>query len=236
MENLYSSIEIRYIRNNDFKYPYKLFETKSVRFPFVKYEEHLSSINDYIYFNNNNIYNKLEILEEKYNILPNDSRNKETLSLDGKSEKYIYFDDYDIEDEEYLSWKYLTEEVNKCSNIVLLLAFLEGTLKEIYELEENKDKFKSKGTSKIDFYISGISSLYNYNIKEKIESDLEIINQAKIIRNIYIHEWDAYYNTEHNEILDKDLKKFKISLLINSISNIIEECENSIIISKKWED
>lgn len=228
MENLYPSIEIKYIENNDFKYPYKLFETKSARFPFVKYEEHLSDINDFIYFNNNNIYNKLKILEENNNITLNDSKNKDILS----------FDDYVLANEEYLSWEYLTEEVNKCSNIVLLLAFLEGTLKEIYELEENenKDKFKSKGTSKIDFYISKISSLYDYNIKEKIDSDLKIINKAKIIRNIYIHEWDAYYNVKHNEILDKDLKKFKVSHLINSISNIIEECENAIIISKKWED
>ena len=226
MENLFPGIEIKYIENNDFKYPYKLFETKSARFPFVKYEEHLSYINDFIYFNNNNIYNKLKILKEKYNIPTNNSKN---------NEEYVLFDDYAIGNEEYLSWEYLTEEVNKCSNIVLLLAFLEGTLKEIYELEENKEKFKSKGTSKIDFYISKISSLYDYNIKEKIDSDLKIINQAKIIRNIYIHEWDAYYNVKHNEILDKNLKKFKVSLLINSISNIIEECENAIIISKKWE-
>lgn len=235
MEKLYQSIEIKYIENANHKSPYKLFETKSIIFPFVKYEEQLSEINGFIYFNNNNIYNKMDILKEKYNITEDNSKNKENLYFDKNNEKYILFDDFDTGNEEYLRWKYLTEEVNKCSNIVLLLAFLEGSLKEIYELEENKDKLKNKGTSKINFYISRISSLYNYNISKKIEKDLKIINQAKTIRNIYIHEWDAYYNLEHNKILDKDLKNFKIKLLINSISNIIEECENAIIISKKWE-
>ena len=63
------------------------------------------------------------------------------------------------------------------------------------------------------------------DIKSKLEDELEIINVARRIRNIFVHEWNSYYNKNNNEILEKELTKFKITNLINAISKILYFCE-----------
>lgn len=200
--------------------PYQLFVTNTGMFPFVKYEKHMAHLNDFIYYNNQSLYT---ILEEKYGDC------KELSTSDYGSP--FSFEEIEFRSGDYLSWQWLVEEVNKCNNIVLLLSFLEGTLKEIFDwyCEETKymsDK-KKKVIGKIEYYICAIADCCQFSIHCNLQHEFEIIEKAKEIRNIFVHEWDAYYHEKHFEVLRNELKKFKITLLIDAISKIIGACEKA---------
>lgn len=203
---------------NDKKLPYMLFDTISGVFPMERYKEDLRHINDYIFYNNENLANILKKKEESIQ----EAKNTDVYG-EYRGEAIM------ARESEKIAWEFIIKETNKCNNIVLFLSFLEGVLKEILEwfAEEKKYTIKNKKRSeyKIIYYLREISTCCSCDLIEKLKKELEIINDARTIRNIFVHEWDAYYNRENNVILDEKLEKFKITNLIDTISRIIYMCE-----------
>ena len=199
MEEFYLSEddEVYYDENfrliEDYKeLPYMLFYSLSDAFLMVKYEDELGNINDYVYFNNLNL---CRILDEK----------KEETNLAKNVDKYIEYYGETIEacESNEITWEWLTKKVNKCNNIVLFLSFIEGALKEILDYYAKEKKYvkqiKDRNLSNIEYYINQIGNCTKYDIKSKLEDELEIINVARRIRNIFVHEWNSYYNKNNNE-------------------------------------
>lgn len=203
---------------NDKKLPYMLFDTISGVFPMERYKEDLRHINDYIFYNNENLTNILKKKEESIQ----EAKNTDVYG-EYRGEAIM------ARESEKIAWEFIIKETNKCNNIVLFLSFLEGVLKEILEwfAEEKKYTIKNKKRSeyKIIYYLREISSCCNYDLIEKLKKELKIINDARTIRNIFVHEWDAYYNRENNVLLDEKLEEFRIVNLIDTISRIIYMCE-----------
>lgn len=218
MENFYLSADDEVLFDEDLnvienykKFPYMLFHSLTIIFPMVKYEEELKHINDYVY------YNKINL-----NCILNEMKSK-TESARLRGEKIIFRESDEI------TWKWLIETVDKCNNIVLFLSFIEGALKEICnwfaELINYTPQDKLRGLSNIEYYISEIGNCCNYNISPNIKTELEIIRTAKKVRNIFVHEWDAYYNKQNRILFNNILETFKITDLIDSISKILYFCE-----------
>lgn len=200
------------------KHPYMLFYSLTNVFPMIKYEEELGHINDYIYHNNKNFNKILEEMNNKVDEAKNASPRGE-----------YYGENIMFREADQATWEWLVEKVNKCSNIVLFLSFLEGALKEIYDWFSEEKNYKGcnkkREMSDIQYYIEEIGKCCNYDLYNNLEEELETIVTAKRIRNIFVHEWDAYYNKKSNIILDKELNNFKIIKLIDSISKILYLCE-----------
>lgn len=228
MEKLYLSIEKElYLENEKLipfrtTYPYKLFETKSNLWLYCKYQEELANVNDYIYHNNDYLAKKIKEL-------------KENLRKIKKSPDTYKIYDFEVDDEflfseELMTWEYLLEKVNKCSNVILLLSLLEGILKEILEFYSKEKKYilekRKKSENKSEYYLKQISRCCNYDLK-LTNSTKKIFDDAKKIRNLFTHEWNIETKEEQ-----KRLQSFKISNLINTLSNILEKCEQAGIEAK----
>lgn len=225
MEKFYFSKDDEVLLDEDWriienykKLPYILFHSLTNIFPMVKYEEELEHVNDYIYHNQINLNNILNNMKFKVN---------EAKKADITTE--YYGENIMFREADEATWEWLIDTITKCNNIVLLLSFIEGALKEIYDWFSEEKKYigriKKRGTSNIDYYIKEIGSCCNYDLYLKLEEELQIIRIAKKIRNIFVHEWDAYYNEKNRVILDNTLKNFKIINLIDSISKILYFCE-----------
>lgn len=225
MEEFYFSEEDEVLLDKEWKIiknyktlPYMLFHSLTNIFPMIKYEEELEHINDYVYHNQKNLNNILT--DKKY-------KTEEAKNSDIDSEYYGETIMFSEEDE--ATWEWLIETINKCNNIVLFLSFIEGALKEIYDWFSERKKYKGRnkprGTSNIEYYIKEIGKCCNYDLHCKLYRELEIIKIAKRIRNVFVHEWDAYYNEKNRIIFDNTLKNFKIIKLIDSISKILYFCE-----------
>lgn len=225
MESFYFSKDDEVLLDEDYKVvenykelPYMLFYSLTSVFPMAKYEEELKEINDYIYHNQINLNRILGDMKSKKEEAKNSDRHAE-----------YYGEILMFSEAEEATWEWLIETVNKCNNIVLFLSFIEGALKEICNWFSERTKYttknKAREISNIEYYVMEIGNCCNYDIYSKLKTELEIIRIAKKVRNIFVHEWDAYYNEKNRVFFDNTLETLKITELIDAISKILYFCE-----------
>lgn len=188
---------------------YLLFKTESAIFPFVKFEEQLSEINDYCLY-------LLTCLKTKV---------KEFEPFD------IDEDDWDApESWEYhklLSWEFLYRDINKCTLLSLLLAFFESTLNEItnwFSAEAGKTaEWKKVRNPKVSDYIAQIGKCCKVDLRYELADELAYYDSIRRIRNQFVHnEW--------SQITDR-YKKFVLADVINMISHVIMRVEQRALSS-----
>lgn len=224
MENFYFSEDDEVLLDKEWevienykKLPYMLFYSLTAIFPMVKYEEELKKINDYVYYNQINLNRILE-----------GTKSKEEKAKNTDVHTGYYGETLIVCQEDELTWEWLIETVNKCNNIVLFLSFIEGALKEIYDWfsqNTNIDQKKAREKGYIEYYIKEIGNCYNEDIYSKLKTELKTIRKAKKVRNIFVHEWDAYYNKRNRVFFENTLDTLKITQLIDAISKILYFCE-----------
>ena len=188
---------------------YLLFTTESSIFPFVKFEEQLSEINDYCLY-------LLTCLELKVKEFESFDNNKENWNAP-KSWKYHKF----------LSWSFLYRDINKCTLLSLLLAFFESTLNEIAnwfsDETEMTSEWKKVRNPKVSDYIVQIGECCKTDLLQSVADELVYYNMIRKIRNQFVHnEWE--------QITDR-YEKFVLADVINMISHVIMKIENAAISS-----
>lgn len=225
MEDFYFSKDDEVLLDKDWKVvenykklPYMLFYSLTGIFPMVKYEEELKNINDYVYHNQINLNSILENLQSK----TEQAKNEDTYTE--------YYDEIIMASESNeTNWRWIIKTVNKCNTIVLFLSFIEGALKEICNWFSEHTQYtiqdKARKISNIEYYIKQISNCCNYDILSNIKSELGIVRTSARVRNIFVHEWDAYYNEKNRIFFDNTLKTLKVTKLIDAISQILYFCE-----------
>ena len=180
---------------------YLLFTTKSAIFPFVKFEEQLSAINDYCLY-------LLTCLKAKV---------KE-------------FEPFEIEKDNWnapKSWEFLYQDINKCTLLSLLLAFFESTLNEItnwFSDEAGKTaEWKKVRNPKVSDYITQIGKCCEADLQCELADELVYYDSIRRIRNQFVHnEWD--------QLTDR-YKKFVLADVIHMISHVIMKIEQRALSS-----
>ena len=188
---------------------YLLFTTQSAIFPFVKFEEQLSEINDYCLY-------LLTCLKAKV---------KE-------------FEPFDIDKEDWdaprsweyhklLSWEFLYQDINKCTLLSLLLAFFESSLNEITNWFSDEAgmiaEWKKVRNPKVSDYIVQIGKCCKADLRQEFADELAYYDSIRKIRNQFVHnEWE--------QITDR-YKKFVLADVINMISRVIMKVEQTALFS-----
>ena len=188
---------------------YLLFTTESAIFPFVKFEEQLSEINDYCLY-------LLTCLKAKV---------KEFEPFD------IDKDDWDApwswEYHKLLFWEFLYQDINKCTLLSLLLAFFESTLNEITNWFSDEAgitaEWKKVRNPKVSDYIVQIGKCCKVALPQDLVNELAYYDSIRKIRNQFVHnEWE--------QITDR-YKKFVLADVINMISHVIMKVEQTALSS-----
>lgn len=188
---------------------YLLFTTESAIFPFVKFEEQLSEINDYCVY-----------------------------LLTCLNAKVMEFEPFDIDEDDWdapisreyhklLSWKFLYQDINKCTLLSLLLAFFESTLNEItnwFSDEAGKTaEWKKVRNPKVSDYIAQIGKCCEVDLQCELTNELIYYDSVRKIRNQFVHnEW--------SQITDR-YQKFVLADVINMISHVIMKVEQKALSS-----
>ena len=199
------SLEHYYGRAN-----YRLFTTDSGIFPFVKYEEQLAEINDYCCY-------LLECMKNKV---------CEFQSYDRDIDYYDTPESWEYS--KFLSWDFLYRDINKCTLLLLLLAFFESTLNEIAnwfsEITGQASEWKKIRNPKVSDYIRQIGSCCKTDLKNTLTNELIYYDSIRKIRNKFVHnEW--------GQIPDR-YKKFILADVIDMISRVVAEVERSAMEAK----
>ena len=188
---------------------YLLFTTQSAIFPFVKFEEQLSEINDYCLY-------LLTCLEAKV-------KEFEPFSSEGDEWNVPVSWGY----HKFLSWKYLYLDINKCTLLSLLLAFFESTLNEIANWFSDEAgmtaEWKKVRNPKVSDYIAQIGKCCGADMQDMFADELEYYDSIRKIRNQFVHnEWA--------QITDR-YEKFVLADVIDMISHVIMKLEQAALIS-----
>jgi len=185
---------------------YLLFATDSGIFPFVKYEEQLAKINDYCVY-------LLKCLNEKVREFEASDRE------DGwdAPESWEY--------RSFLSWSFLCRDINKCTLLLLLLAFFESTLNEIAnwfsDLAGQSSEWKKVRNPKVSDYIRQIGVCCRTDLQGVLTDELAYYDRVRRIRNQFVHnEWD--------QITDR-YERFVLADVVDMISHVIAAIEQSAL-------
>lgn len=196
---------------------YLLYTTKSSIYPFVKYEEQLAEINDYCIY-------LLNCLKEKVREEESAARNVDNRHF---QEFWAEQEAWDYQYGKFLSWEFLYQDINKCTMLLLLLAFFESTLNEIArwfsDIAGISSDWKKVRNPKVSDYIQQIGKCCNVDLQYEMKDELAYYDSIRKIRNQFIHnEWE--------QITDR-YKMFVLADVINMISRIIEKIEQNAMSS-----
>ena len=188
---------------------YLLFTTESAIFPFVKFEDQLSEINDYCLY-------LLTCLKAKV-------KEFEPFDID----KGDFDGPYSWEYHKLLSWKFLYQDINKCTLLSLLLAFFESTLNEITNWFSgeagNVAEWKKVRNPKVSDYIAQIGKCCKTDLQCELANELVYYDSIRKMRNQFVHnEW--------SQITDR-YQKFVLADVINMISHVIMKVERAALSS-----
>ncbi|OOM76990.1 hypothetical protein CLPUN_25160 [Clostridium puniceum] len=208
--------------DNNKELQYCLFSSISMVYPFIKYEEELAQINDYCFF-------ILYELENKLKHIIKDSEGKFELVNGYKDERDYSVEEIDeIFDPVYMFspvnvWEKLSQNINKCTMLLLVLSYLESSLNEItnWFCKERSISIgrKEKGDNEVLFYIKKISECCDLNLTEILKKELDYLNYVRKIRNQFVHkEWDQ---------VEKKYTKFHLCDVFNAVSLIFSAIENA---------
>lgn len=192
---------------------YLLYKTESGIFPFVKYEEQLAEMNDYCVYLLTCLENKLQEFEP------------------------VCFDQDDGDgpiswaQRKHLSWRFLYEDINKCTMLLLLLAFFESTLSEIAhwfsEITHQTARLKKIRNPKVSDYLTEIGACCEVNLNQALTEELSFYDEIRKIRNDFVHhEWD--------QLTDR-YEKFHLADVIHMISQVLWQIEQSALSSQLLE-
>lgn len=192
-------------------FPYLLFHTLTGCFPFVKIEEDLARINDYLCTCETHLQNQLKQYRTQQKPPAEDE------DLLGEDPTYD------------LTW--MIETLNRENAILLLLSFLEGSLKDLAEtLEEGAGvtvTAEKSRLSRIEQWIKRIEAVCGYDLICTLQHPLALLSRVRKIRNFVVHEWDCYIDEKKRLILSSDLKSFSLSELVSACSWILYLCEQA---------
>ncbi len=210
---------------------YKLYETISTVYPFVKFQEELKEINDYCYFIIKQITDKILMLIEKSNC------NFEIVERKKTIEEIDEWDFEEITDPAFsnsgvLKWENILNDINKPSMLLILISYLESSLDEIasWFCEERKINIgrKERGISSIEFHLKIIGECCHCDLLSILSNELEYLRKIKKIRNKIVHkEWNQ---------VEKFDDKFYLSDVFNVISDIFSKVEKAAIEAKIIEE
>lgn len=186
---------------------YFLYQTKSSIYPFVKFSEQLSQINDYCLY----ILTCLNAKVQEFQAY-GEAKWDETISW---------------EQREFLSWSFLYQDINKYTLLLLLLAFLESSLNEIaaWFSEETGclSTWKKIRNPKVSDYIVQIGKCCQVDLLSAVTEELMYYDTVRKVRNQFVHnEWE--------QITDR-YDQFILADVIDMISWILAKVEHSALIS-----
>ena len=186
---------------------YFLFTTQSGIFPFVKFDAQLSEINDYCLYLLTCLKAKVAEFE------PYDMAGSE------------WDDAASWEHRQLLSWKFLYRDINKCTLLSLLLAFLESLLSEIANWFSDDAgltaAWKKVRNPKVSDYIAQIGTCCGTDLQPVLADELAYYDSVRKIRNRFVHnEWE--------QITDR-YEQFVLADVINMISHVIAKIEQAAL-------
>lgn len=210
-------VESRKIDKND---KYELYESISIVYPFVKFQEELKEINDYCYFVIKQLKDKIIGLIEKSNC---------NFKIVEKKKQIEEIDEWDFEEATdpafsntgVIKWENILNNINKPSMLLILLSYLESSLDEIAnwfcETQKISIGKKERGISKIEFYIMKIGECCHCDLLNELSVEMIYLKKVKEIRNKLVHkEWDQ---------VEKFDDKFYLCEVFNMISTIFRKVE-----------
>ncbi len=190
---------------------YLLYTSESAIFPFVKYEKQLAEINDYCIY-------LLKCLKEK--ILEAEAEAQKANDQHIQKAEFLNYQYGKI-----LQWKFLYQDINKYTMLLLLLAFFESTLNEIAnwfsDIAGYTSDWKKIRNPKVSDYICQIGICCGTDLRQKVAAELAYYDVIRKIRNQFIHnEWDQ---------LTDQYEQFVLADVINMISHVILIVEKSAL-------
>ena len=234
MEKLYLSDNLVFDKNK----PYKLFCSVAKKEKLYWYSAQFRALNDYAYYITESINNRVkifdenmkEILEHMQNEESNDIENQQCI-IDEEFGDYDPVADYLGVEEEKILWLGITEPISKNTIIMNFLSFAEGVIKEMtFDFINNlkpDDKIDNKFNKNIiENCLRKISYYCEKDLSKELKKEINIIKQAKKVRNTFVHEqWISTENNVWDFKTREQLEKISIVDLINSITNILKTIE-----------
>ena len=219
MEKLYRSENLTFYM----KIPYRVFHTITRDDKMDGYSRQFYALNDYAYFVSNSVNNVIENIDNYMNEIENWLQNPDLDEETADDFVALYLG----QQEDRNLWIPLVEQISVNTIIMCLLSFYEGVLKEItntfIEKLEVDNKIKPQNMKEC------LNILENYDknkLLKNVEKDKKIINQAKKVRNRFVHEqWMTIKNNIWDFKTRKGLSKLSIIDLINAITNMLETIE-----------
>lgn len=201
-------LEERYKHYSSEEMHYILYESISIVYPFVKFEQQIADINDYCCL----VINSLEAQIKK----------DKPSSLDNKKIDYsdqLGFLDDDLLNANHISfWEAILRDINKCTMLLLLLSYLESSLNEIanWFCKEKRIPFKNNNTN-VTYSLDKIGQCCGVDLNQALKEELKTYNKVRKIRNEFVHkEWD--------QLTDR-YDRFELSEVFNMVSLIIAKIE-----------
>lgn len=192
------------------------------------YYEQLCALNDYAYYITECINNKSkeydEAMKEILEYMQNEEVNDESFDKNDWFDQYDPVVDYLGTEERKILWLGITEPISKNSIIMNFISFAEGTIKEMtYDfVKKLKIHHKMNNINIIENCLKSISFYYKKDLTKKLQKEIDVIKQAKKVRNSFTHEqWITIRKNVWDFKTREQLEKISIVELINSISNIL---------------
>lgn len=205
--NKIHDLQEKYKHYSDENMHYTLYESISIVYPFVKFEEQIARINDYCCL----IINSLEKEIEKDKPLNNHKTSNYSDELGFLDDDLFYL-------KRISPWEVMLKDINKCTMLLLLLSYLESSLNEIanWFCEMKKISFKNNNTN-VTYSLDKIGQCCGVDLKKELKDELKTYNKVRKIRNEFVHkEWD--------QLTDR-YKQFELSEIFNMVSLIIAKIE-----------
>ncbi len=209
---------------------YLIYCTASSIYPFVKFEEEISEINDYCCFVQNNLHEKVRSImdgkADRFSILTD---RKRLANIEKDFPDFVFFiGEAEIElgyANELLTWERLANDISRCSMLALWLAYLETTLDEIghWFCEEKKIPFgrKSRSSTSVEHALQKIGECCQCDMPAILSKELIFYQEVQKIRNQFMHrEWE--------QVSDR-FERFRLNEVINLVSTIIASIEHEAL-------
>ena len=183
---------------------YNLFFSKTNVYPIVKYEKQLQQINDYCYMT-------MKSFEYKIDELGHFASNLSDMQ-------------YEFEEFTIGSWKDLSDDISRCTLLMLLLSYLESSLHEIAKWFCDKKSvifIEHSKTNNIKHFLEIIGRCCGNDIIVALPYEMNILNGAISVRNKFVHKpWDSQFNRD---------KMFDLCKIINTLAEIFATVETRAI-------
>lgn len=223
-------VESSYYFNSSKDVDYFIYFSKSGIYPFVKFEEEISEINDYCYFVQNDLHERVLSIRDgkvdRFSVLSDEGR---LASIEKDCSDFeFYIGEAEIElgyISDLLTWKNLANDISRCSMLTLWLAYLESALDEIghWFCERKEISFgrKPRSITGVEHALQKIGACCQCDMLSILSKELAFYHEIQKIRNQFMHhEWE--------QVSDRS-ERFELNRVIDLVSTVIACVEHEAL-------